>query len=98
MCIWYKRRGGTAHEEHPEGAGDGSDGLLCLFFFHRRTNMEDIVKIISSVGFPIAMCLLLFWYMKSQLESHKEETSSLKDAINKLELAITTLVTKLTDK
>ena len=44
------------------------------------------------------MCLLLFWYMKSQLESHKEETSSLKDAINKLELAITTLVTKLTDK
>ena len=98
MCIWYKRRGGTAHEEHPEGAGDGSDGLLCLFFFHRRTNMEDIVKIISSVGFPIAMCLLLFWYMKSQLESHKEETSSLKDAINKLELAITTLVTKLADK
>ena len=60
--------------------------------------MDDIVKIISSVGFPIAMCLLLFWYMKSQLESHKEETSSLKDAINKLELAITTLVTKLTDK
>ena len=98
MCIWYKRRGGTAHEEHPEGAGDGSDGLLCLFFFHRRTNMDDIIKIISSVGFPIAMCLLLFWYMKSQLESHKEETSSLKDAINKLELAITTLVTKLTDK
>lgn len=41
------------------------------------------------------MCLLLFWYMKTQLESHKEETNSLKDAINKLELAITTLINKL---
>ena len=57
--------------------------------------MENITQIISSVGFPIAMCLLLFWYMKSQLEAHKEETSSLKDAINKLELAITTLVNKI---
>lgn len=57
--------------------------------------MENITQIISSVGFPIAMCLLLFWYMKTQLEVHKEETSSLKDAINKLELAITTLVNKI---
>lgn len=57
--------------------------------------MENITQIISSVGFPIAMCLLLFWYMKTQLEAHKEETSSLKDAINKLELAITTLVNKI---
>lgn len=57
--------------------------------------MENITSIISSVGFPIAMCLLLFWYMKTQLESHKEETNSLKDAINKLELAITTLINKL---
>lgn len=57
--------------------------------------MENITQIISSVGFPIAMCLLLFWYMKTQLEAHREETSSLKDAINKLELAITTLVNKI---
>ena len=57
--------------------------------------MENITQIISSVGFPIAMCLLLFWYMKIQLESHKEETNSLKDAINKLEIAITTLVNKI---
>lgn len=57
--------------------------------------MENIVNIISSVGFPIAMCLLLFWYMQKESENHKAETSSLKEAINKLELAITTLINKL---
>ena len=41
------------------------------------------------------MALLLFWYMTKQNESHKEETASLKDAINKLEVAITALVTKI---
>ena len=64
--------------------------------------MDDIVNIISSVGFPIAMTLLLFWYMTKQNdridkqnEAHKEETNSLKDAINKLEVAITALITKI---
>lgn len=57
--------------------------------------MDEIVKVISSVGFPIAMALLLFWYMTKQNESHKEETNGLKDAISKLEVAITALISKL---
>lgn len=57
--------------------------------------MEDVTTIISTVGFPIAMTLLLFWYMREELASHKEETNGLKDAITKLELAITTLINKL---
>ena len=57
--------------------------------------MDNIVNIISSVGFPIAMALLLFWYMAKQTEAHKEETNSLKEAITKLEVAITALVTKI---
>lgn len=57
--------------------------------------MEEITKMISTVGFPIAMCLLLFWYMQKEAENHRTETDSLKDAINKLEVAITTLVNKL---
>lgn len=60
--------------------------------------MDNVVNIISSVGFPIAMCLLLFWYMQKESDNHKAETSSLKDAINKLELAITTLVNKIGGK
>ena len=57
--------------------------------------MDNIVNVISSVGFPIAMALLLFWYMTKQNDAHKEETNSLKEAINKLEVAITALITKL---
>lgn len=55
----------------------------------------DVLSAISSVGFPIAMALLLFWYMAKQNENHKEETAGLKDAINKLEVAITALITKI---
>ncbi len=57
--------------------------------------MDNIVQIISSVGFPIAMCLLIFWYMQKESENHKTETNSLKDAIQELKLAITTLINKL---
>lgn len=56
---------------------------------------NNIVSIISSVGFPIAMCLLMFWYMQKETENHREETNGLKDAINELKLAITTLIEKL---
>lgn len=57
--------------------------------------MNDVATLISTVGFPIAMSLLLFWYMTEQNKSHKEETNGLKEAISKLELAITTLINKL---
>ena len=56
---------------------------------------NSIVSVISSVGFPIAMCLLMFWYMQKETENHREETNGLKDAINELKLAITTLIEKL---
>ena len=59
------------------------------------TIMDEIITAISTVGFPISMSLLLFWYMTEQNKSHKEETNNLKDAINDLKLAITTLITKL---
>ena len=57
--------------------------------------MEEITSIVSSVGFPIAMTILLFIYMQRESENHKVETASLKEAINKLEIAITTLINKL---
>lgn len=59
--------------------------------------MDEIITAVSTVGFPIAMSLLLFWYMQKESENHKEETAGLKDAINDLKLAITTLVNKLED-
>ena len=42
--------------------------------------MQDIVNAISTVGFPIAMCLILSYEIKGITESHKEETNALKDS------------------
>ena len=79
----------------------GRCGILAetanIRLFTEDAIMDEILTAISTVGFPIAMSLLLFWYMTEQNKSHKEETNSLKDAINDLKLAITTLVNKLED-
>ena len=45
-------------------------------------NLETIVKIISSVGFPIAMCVALLWYIKEMCKQHKEETEKFTEALN----------------
>lgn len=57
----------------------------------------DIVTIISSVGFPIAACIGMGWYVKYQGDQHKDETKALTDALNNNTLAITKLVEKLED-
>ena len=57
--------------------------------------MNDVITAISTVGFPIVMSLILFWYLQKETETHRDETNALKDAINKLEIAITSLITKL---
>lgn len=44
--------------------------------------MEDIVNIISSVGFPIAMCLLLFWKSSQQDINYKTMIEGLTNVIN----------------
>lgn len=56
---------------------------------------QDIIQIISTLGFPICMCIALFWYMVKQNELHSEESKSMRDAINELKLAITQLTDKL---
>lgn len=57
--------------------------------------LSEIIQVISSLGFPIAMCIALFWYMIEQNKSHKEEMNALKDAVNELRIAITKLSDKL---
>lgn len=50
--------------------------------------MDNIVNIISSVGFPIAMCLILMWYINT---TQKELISKLADISG----AISRLITKV---
>lgn len=52
-----------------------------------------IIQAISTVGFPIVMCLVFAWYIKELNESHKVETEKFTDALN----ANTLVLQKLCD-
>lgn len=58
-------------------------------------NANELVTAISTLGFPICMCLALFWYMIQQNKSHAEESASMREAINDLKIAITELTDNL---
>ena len=66
----------------------------------------DIIQIISTLGFPIACCLGLGWYVKTQTDNyrndvkdiqreHKEETKQMTDALNNNTLALQHLAVKI---
>lgn len=57
--------------------------------------LQSIVEFVSSVGFPIAVCLICFWYINKQAESHKEETKKLTEVLENNTLAIQRLADKL---
>ena len=54
-----------------------------------------IIQIISGVGFPIAACLICFWYVNKLTETHKEEVNKLADALNNNTLVMQKLCDKL---
>lgn len=54
-----------------------------------------LVQAISSVGFPIVMCLLCMYYVKYMSDQHKEEIDKMSEALNNNTLAIERLVDKL---
>ena len=46
--------------------------------------MEDInvvIQAISTVGFPIVMCGIMFWFLNKEQENHKNEMLSLKEVL-----------------
>lgn len=58
-------------------------------------DVNSFIQAISTLGFPICMCAALFWYMIKQNEQHEQESKEMRDAINKLEIAITRLTDKI---
>ena len=41
-----------------------------------------ITQIVSTVGFPITMCIALLWYIKEISDKHKQETEKFTEALN----------------
>jgi hypothetical protein len=58
-------------------------------------DLNTITQIISSVGFPIAMCIYVMYAMQKQTESHKTEIDELRKTIENNTVAIVKLVEKL---
>lgn len=56
---------------------------------------ETIMTMISSVGFPIVMCLLLWYQIQQSDARHREEIDSLREALADLKTAIETLKTAI---
>lgn len=44
---------------------------------------SNILQAISTVGFPIVMCLVLLWYIYKLTVLHKEESTHFTEALNK---------------
>lgn len=56
-------------------------------------DISGIVQIISTVGFPIVMCLILMKYMTSADAKHESEVSHLTDTIDANTKVLTELCT-----
>ena len=58
-------------------------------------DINSIASIAGSIGIPAVMCFIIFNYLEEEQKSHKEEIMSLKDVINDLRVAITSLTERL---
>lgn len=52
---------------------------------------NSIVQTVSSVGFPIVMCLMLYNQMLKSEELHKQEITELRQAIENNTIALNSL-------
>lgn len=60
-------------------------------------DITTITQFISTLGFPIAVCLICFWYINKREEQHKEEIGELAKAINNNTIVMQKLVDRLGD-
>lgn len=44
--------------------------------------MTEIINIVSTVGFPIGMCVILMWYVKDLTDKHRAESKEFTKALN----------------
>lgn len=54
---------------------------------------NEIIQLVSNIGFPIAMCIILFSYMTRQNDKHKEEIDKLSETLQGNTKVLTELCT-----
>lgn len=56
-------------------------------------DIDSVTQLISNVGFPVAVCIALFFYMEKQNERHQHETDKLNETVQSNTKVLTELCT-----
>lgn len=57
--------------------------------------ITELTTLISTVGFPIIMCLIMFRYMENNDDKREAESKELRDAINNNTQVMVRLIEKI---
>lgn len=58
-------------------------------------DVNALIQLVGSLGFPIVACGALFWRMVKSDEQHKEEMGKMSDALNNNTAALLKLAEKI---
>lgn len=61
-------------------------------------DVQTISTLITSVGFPIVMCIIIFQHLNKEREDHKAEVSDLKEVISSVNETLSALKQLIQDK
>lgn len=57
--------------------------------------MEEIMQLVSNLGFPIACVVAMFWMQNKEREAHQAESKEWVDAINRNTVVMEKILTQL---
>ena len=57
--------------------------------------ITEIINMVSTVGLPIAMCLMLSWYVKTTNDSYRNDIKSLQQSIDNNTAVMNKIIDKL---
>lgn len=57
--------------------------------------INDIATLVSTLGFPIGMCLIMCYYINKINDAHKEESDKFAEALNNNTVVLQKLCDKL---
>ena len=59
---------------------------------------EMLIQSVSTIGFPIVMCGVMFWFLNKEQETHKEEMLALRNVIAQNNEVLASLKQLIEDK
>ena len=61
-------------------------------------HLDIVIQAIATVGFPAAMCIIMFYFLNKEQESHKVEMNDLKSVISQNNEVLASLKQLIEDK